>query len=57
MTDFYKVHEKDKTWRVKDDSNKILVSFDKKKICNLWIDYPFAMTDWEIRILDKEHHF
>ncbi len=57
MTGFYKVNKKDKTWRIKDESGKLLVSFDKKKIYDLWTDYPFAMTEEEIRIFDKEHPY
>ena len=36
---------------------ELLVTFDGKKIYNLWEDYPWSFTDEERRIFDKENPF
>jgi len=36
---------------------KLLFSFDKKKIYNLWIDYPHGFTKEEKEIFDKEYPY
>lgn len=36
---------------------EILFSFDKKKIYNLWTDYPNKFTKEEKEIFDKENPF
>lgn len=36
---------------------KLLFSFDKKKIYNLWTDYPHKFSAEERRIFDKEYPF
>lgn len=36
---------------------EILFSFDKRKIYNLWIDYPHNFTKEEKEIFDKENPY
>lgn len=51
---FYRNKRGDKIWRVDrvDEIGRIEVSFDKKKIYNLWTDYPSSAE--EIGIIKKE---
>ena len=57
--EFYKNNSTDLVWWV--DSHKIigehLFSFDKKKIYNLFTDYPYAMTEEEIAVFNRENPF
>ena len=56
---FYKENDTDKIWWV-DNVDKVgvhLFSFDKKKIYNLFEDYPHAMTREEIEIFNRENPF
>lgn len=58
-SNFYKNNKKDKIWWV-EDSESIgiwLFSFDKKKIYNLFQDYPSNMTRREVEIFDKENPY
>ena len=56
---FYKNDEKDTIYWVDnpDVCGEFLFSFDKKKIYNLFADYPHNMTAREVRIFDKENPF
>ena len=58
-SDFYKDSEESKVWRIDkiDVRGEILFSFDKKKIYNLFLDYPHNMTEEEIKIFDSENPF
>ena len=57
LSDFYKHNESDSVWWV-DDMDSIgsfLFSFDKKKIFNLFEDYPNKLTKEQRKIFDKEN--
>ena len=58
-SDFYKDSEESKVWRIDkiDVRGEILFSFDKKKIYNLFRDYPHNMTEEEVRIFDRENPY
>ncbi len=64
LSDFYKENENDMIWQVDelDESGEILkgpmlLSFDKKKIYNLWKDYPQNFTPEEVEIFKKEQPY
>lgn len=59
LRDFYKNKRTDQIWWV-DTSDRVGVfpfSFDKKKIYNLFSDYPHNLTAEEKEIFDKENPF
>ena len=54
---FYKENDADQIWWV-DNMDRVglhLFSFDKKKIYNLFTDYPYAMTEEEIAVFNREN--
>lgn len=56
---FYKDRESDSIWWV-DNIDRIgehLFSFDKKKIYNLFADYPHNLTAEQKQIFDRENPF
>ena len=62
--EFYKEHPSDKVWWVdeyEDDGfqarGPLLISFDKKKIFNLFQDYPHALAKEQKELFDKENPF
>lgn len=59
LSDFYKKNEKDKIWWIEnlDSRGELLISFDKKKIFNLFEDYPNNLTKEQIEIFDKENPY
>lgn len=64
LSDFYKENETDKVYWVDhlDEEGQPyigehLFSFDKRKIYNLFRDYPWALTEEEREIFDKENPF
>ena len=59
LSDFYKNNKNDKIWWIEDlDSvGEYLFSFDKKKIFNLFKDYPHNLTKEEVEIFDKENPY
>ena len=56
---FYKNHKCDVVYWVdnKDAVGEHLFSFDKKKIYNLFADYPHNLTDEEKEIFDQENPY
>lgn len=59
LMDFYKENPNDKVWwtgRI-GVTGEILFSFDKKKIYNIFLDYPHNLTKEEKEIFDEENPF
>lgn len=56
---FYKEKSTDSVWWVdtSDKDGEFLFSFDKKKIYNLFTDYPHNLTKQEKEIFDKENPY
>ena len=56
---FYKKKDNDKIWSVEEIEyiGKLLYSFDKKNIYNLWTDYPHNFTKEEKELFDKENPY
>ncbi len=57
--DFYKENDTDRIWWV-DTVDRIglyLFSFDRKKIYNLFSDYPHKLSAEEKRIFDEENPY
>ena len=57
--DFYKNHKNDKVYWVETNGvfGEFLFSFDKKKVYNLFRDYPQALTKEELIIFNKENPY
>ena len=55
----YKENPNDKIWWVDNQEEKgvWLFSFDKKKVFNLFADYPEKLTPEQKRIFDKENPY
>ena len=59
LSDFYKKNENNVVWWV-DNIDKVgehLFSFDKKKIYNLFSDYPHNLSKEEVEIFNKENPY
>ena len=57
--EFYKNNESDRVWHV-DQVGCVgpnLVSFDKKRILNLWPDYPWRFSKEEKELFDKDNPY
>ena len=57
---FYKKNPKDKIWWVVNGGEvkgEMVFSFDKKKLYNLYKDYPHNLTKEEKEIFDTENEF
>lgn len=60
QNNFYKENDTDKIWWIDNVNTKkgeFLFSFDKKKIYNLFEDYPHNLTAEEKEIFDKENPY
>lgn len=59
LSDFFKKNEDDIIWWISDleKIGRFLFSFDKKKVFNLFSDYPYKLTDEQIKIFNKENPF
>lgn len=56
--DFYKENSTDKIWWKKSDEVGVWeFSFDKRKIYNMFRDYPHNMTKKEVALFDRENPF
>jgi putative uncharacterized protein FNV0537 len=57
--DFYKENDTDRIWWVNtvDRIGLYLFSFDRKKIYNLFSDYPHKLSAEEKRIFDEENPY
>lgn len=58
-SDFYKKNKNDIIWWIDnlDTRGEFLFSFDKKKIYNLFKDYPYNLSKIEKDIFDKENPY
>lgn len=58
-SDFYKNNPDDKIWWVNnpDTVGEWLFSFDKKKVFNMFADYPHNLTAEQKAIFDKENPY
>ena len=56
---FYKENPSDLVWWVdtSDRDGEFLFSFDKKKVFNLFADYPHNLTPEQKEIFDRENPF
>lgn len=59
LSDFYKKNKNDEIWWTDelDTVGEFLFSFDKKKIYNLFADYPHNLTKEEKEMFDKENTY
>lgn len=59
LSDFYKQNESDLIWWVDDleSVGEFLFSFDKKKIYNMFADYPHNLSKEEKEIFDNENSY
>lgn len=57
LSDFYKNNKNDRIWWIDDLEyvDRFLFSFDKKRIFNLYADYPQELTAEQKKIFDKEN--
>lgn len=54
--DFYKENDSDRIWWLYTGNvGEWLFSFDRKKVYNMFRDYPNNMTPEEVRIFDREN--
>ena len=57
---FYKENESDKIWWLDNSSEvkgEFVFSFDKKKLFNLFADYPHKLSKEQREVFDKENPF
>lgn len=58
-SDFYKENEKSRVWWIDNLGvlGEHLFSFDKKKIYNIFLDYPHNLTKEEKKIFDEDEPY
>lgn len=58
-SDFYKENEKSRVWWIDNLGvlGEHLFSFDKKKIYNIFLDYPHNLTEEEKKIFDEDEPY
>lgn len=59
FSDFYKENERFQVWWIDklDTIGEHLFSFDRKKIYNLFSDYPHNLTEEEVNIFNEENPY
>lgn len=59
LSDFYKQNESDEVWWTNDTEyvGRFLFSFDKKRVFNLFEDYPHALTKEQLEIFNRENQY
>lgn len=59
LSDFYKNKESDTIWWVSDVDHvgRFLFSFDKKRVFNLFQDYPHNLSEEQIEIFNRENPY
>lgn len=59
LSDFYKENKTDKIWWVKNlgTVGEFLFSFDKKRIFNMFAEYPYALTAEQKKTFDEENQY
>ena len=58
VNEFYKENPHDQIWwKAPPGVGEWLFSFDRKKVYNLFRDYPHAMTEEEVDIFDQENPY
>lgn len=57
IMEFFKNNKNDKTIWVENGKMEFNLTFDKKKIYNLNVDYPYNMSKKEIEIFNKENPY
>lgn len=59
LNEFYKNDQSNRIWWTEnlDQKGELLFSFDKKKIFNLFADYPHNLTKEQKEIFDKENPY
>lgn len=57
--DLYKNNPDDRIWWVDNVENigEFVFTFDKEHFFNLFQDYPYALTDEQVRIFDAENPY
>lgn len=55
--EFYKRNKDDRIWWKRGAIGEWLFSFDKKKVYNMFRDYPSNMTKDEVKIFDSENPY
>lgn len=57
---FYKENPNDQIWwlnNAEETTGEFVFSFDKKKLYNMFRDYPHNMTPQEVQIFDRENPY